>query len=62
MRGPQIMGGLLKTIPPSKEGESSSNLIPFHFIPGGEGGRGHFHLKFKAHLYIFLREMGNTKS
>ena len=26
-----------KTLPPSKDGESSSNLIPFHSIPGGWG-------------------------
>ena len=32
--------------------------ITFHSM----GGRGHFHLKFKAHLYIFLRGMGNTIS
>ena len=29
----KLWGGLLKTLPPSKDGESSSNLIPFHSIP-----------------------------
>ena len=53
------MGGLLKTIPPSKEGESSNNLIPFHFNPWGEG---YLQLEFRAHLYMFVRGMGNTKS